>query len=355
MLRIRITPALGERAYAYAKACGVIGKSFIGKRMYCLENVNRLSELDKTVFPGASVNLPEKELLLNLEDRIIDRAVNSIIGVAKCFSRPPEFLTLLIRGYEYEDLKNALFALQTKDKSAPVHTDIGRFQTVCFKAWPDIEAMLKGTDFEFLLKDILKNRDSPPEIISLQTALDKRYYSALWKSLLSLPAKDRRVSEKILADEISLKNSGWALRLRTYYKMPEDEVKRHMIDLPLKGNKPRMRKSAFRSLADDALASLEFPLDSFAGWSCWRWRRFLNPEPEGSPWTADPRHFQNAASRYLYRLARHFFHLRPFSLDFIFCFIKLKQFEEDFLTSQAEGLGMGMSGMDIVSMLGVKA
>jgi len=72
-------------------------------------------------------------------------------------------------------------------------------------------------------------------------------------------------------------------------------------------------------------------------------------------WRADPRHFQNAASRYLYRLARRFFHLHPFSLDFIFCYIKLKQFEEDFLTSDAEGLGMGMSGKDIVSMLGVVA
>jgi len=38
-------------------------------------------------------------------------------------------------------------------------------------------------------------------------------------------------------------------------------------------------------------------------------------------------------------------------LDSCFCFIKLKQFEEDLLTSYAEGLGMGMSGKDVLAML----
>jgi len=343
---------MGERAYAYAKACGIIGRSFIGQRISSLENVNNLSELDRTIFPDAPQNLPEKELMVSLEDRIIDRAVNSIITIVECFSDPPEFLTLLVRSYEYEDLKNALFALQMKEKTAPAHTDIGRFQTVRFSAWPDIEAMIKGTDFEFLLED-KENLSKEAGIISLQAALDGHYYSALWKSLLSLPGKDRNASKKILSEEISLKNSIWALRLRSYYQMSKEEVKHHLIDIPVKDKDPYQSKPRLRSLADEALHSLEFSLDIFAEWSSWRWKRFLNPEPEGEPWQADPRYFQNAASRYLFRLARRFFHLHPSSLDFIFCFIKLKQFEEDYLTSGVEGLGMGMSGRDIVSMLGV--
>ena len=347
-------PTMGERAYAYAKACGIIGKSFVGRRMHSLESVNRLSELDKAIFPDAPENLPERELLVNLEGRIINRAVRSIITILNCFSHPPDFLVLLVRSYEYADFKNALLAFQMKEKKAPVHTDIGRFQTVRFKAWPDIEAMIKGTDFEFLLEDKEKlSREE--EKISLQTALDRHYYCALWKSLLSLPKNDRYISEKILSDEISLLNSSWALRLRTYYQMPKEEVKSHLIDIPVKGKKFYQLKSTSRSLADEALESLDFPLDSFDEWSSWRWKGFLNPEPEGEPWLADPRHFQNTASRYLYSLARRHFHFHPFSLDFIFCFIKLKQFEEDFLTSEAEGLGMGMSGGDIVSMLGVEA
>jgi vacuolar-type H+-ATPase subunit C/Vma6 len=48
------------------------------------------------------------------------------------------------------------------------------------------------------------------------------------------------------------------------------------------------------------------------------------------------------------------FRRRPFSIDTAFCFIKLKQFEEDVLTSVAEGLGMGMSGEDIFAVLEVE-
>jgi vacuolar-type H+-ATPase subunit C/Vma6 len=79
----------------------------------------------------------------------------------------------------------------------------------------------------------------------------------------------------------------------------------------------------------------------------------LNPEIPGRSWTADPRYFQNAAGDYLYKLALRAFRRRPFSLDTAFCFIRIKQYEEDLLTSVAEGLGLGMSGQDVFALLEV--
>jgi len=347
---MRSMPGSGERAYAYAKACGIIGKSFIGKRTRNLEKMIALSELDRLVFPDASRDLPEKELLLNLEDRITERAVNSIISIVDGFLKPPQFLTLLVRSYEYAELSNAIFSSLENEKNAPPYTDLGRFQTVRFNAWPDIKAMIEKTEFDFLLADdgSLKEelKDKEYGAVSLQTVLDRHYYSALWESLFALPRKDRHAAERILSEEISLKNCGWALRLRAYYEMPSDEVKSHLVDIAVR------RKG---TLADDALRCLEFPLDSPGAWSTWRWKQFLNRESEGRQWQADPRFFQNSASRYLYHLARHYFRQHPFSLDAIFCFIMLKQFEEDILTSGAEGLSMGMSGRDIISLLGVES
>ena len=341
---------MGERAYVYAKACGIIGKSFVGKNISHIEKVGSLSELDRMVFPADPRNLPEKELLVNFEDRIIERAVASIISIVECFSDPPEFLTLLVRGYEYEDVKSAVVAALEKEKTAPDHTDIGRFQTVHFDAWPDIQAMIHGTEFTFLL-DGNKTPDQMHETMSLQSAIDRHYYEALWKSLFSMPPRDRRAAQKIISDEISLRNSCCALRLRTYYHMSPDVVKLHLINI----SAGRKREVRSLSLANEAIQALEFPLDNFSAWSSWRWKRFLNPESGGKMWHADPRYFQNASSRYLSRLAKHFFRLHPFSMDTVFCFIKLKQFEEDILTSSIEGLGMGMSGRDIVSVLGVES
>jgi vacuolar-type H+-ATPase subunit C/Vma6 len=337
-------PGAGERAYAYAKACGIIGKSFVGRRMAGLGGVSRLSELDRLVFPGSSRDLPEKELLSDLEGRIIDRAVKSIIAIVDCFSKPPEFLSLLVRSYEYADLKIALTASGAGETKKPAFTDIGRFNTVKFDLWPDIPAMIRGSEFEFLLdKDgtVKKETDG----ISLQTQLDRHYYENLWNSLGFLSGRDKEAAETILSDEISLRNSGWVLRLRRYYGMSGDEVKLHLIDI---------QAGKRRSLARDAFGCLELSLEARAEWSSWRWVQFLNPE-RGGQWQANPRYFQNAASRYLYRLARRYFRVHPSSLDTVFCFIKLKQFEEDILTSNAEGLGMGMSSRDVLGLLEVEA
>jgi hypothetical protein len=108
------------------------------------------------------------------------------------------------------------------------------------------------------------------------------------------------------------------------------------------------------SLADDAAAALDLSLDTYSEWVSWGRVNFLNPGKSGETWNADPRYFQSAASKYLYHLARLCFWQRPFSLDPVFCFFKLKQFEEDMLTSIAEGIGLGMSSRDVLTTLEVE-
>lgn len=334
----------GERAYSYAKACGIIGKSFVGKRIAALGEISRLSELDRLVFPDESRDLPEKELLLDLEARIIARVVKQIIMIVDSFSKPPALLSYLIRTYEYADLKTALKAIEVGDQKPPPFTDIGRFRTVHFEAYPDIAAMVEGSEFGFLLKKRNTQNAGEANEHIMNIMLDRHYYAALWKALFVLPKKDRVFTEKILFEEISLRNVVWALRLRTYYGMTPEQTRENLISL---GDK--------KNLATDAEASLRMALDNRADWNGYPRAHFLNPETPNEPWTADPRYFQNAAAKYLYRLARLSFRRQPLSLDMVFCFIKLKLFEEDLLTSVAEGLVLGMSSHDVLSMLEVPA
>jgi vacuolar-type H+-ATPase subunit C/Vma6 len=342
-------PGMGERAYVYAKACGIIGKSFIGKRTSRLHSVTRLTELDRLVFPGDSRDLPGQELLVDLERRIIGRSVNQIITIVDSFSKPPELLSRLVRTYEYEDVKRIISALGAGDARIPAYTDIGRFRTVRFEAYPDPEGMFKGTEFEFMKNEKFEQGDRTAEGSRLQTKLDHQYYISLWESLSKLPRKDKSAYEKLFCEEISLRNAVWALRLRTYYNMPDEEIRERLVDIS-----PRSRGNR-ASLAADALAALSLALDNRGDWLKWRRSGFLNPEQPGTAWKLDPRYFQNAAAAYLYRLARLSFRRNPFSLDTVLCFIKLKQFEEDFLTSMAEGLGMGMSVQDVSTLLEVEA
>jgi hypothetical protein len=352
----------GERAYAYTKACGIIGKSFVGKRISALAGLRTLSELDRLVFPELRRELPARELLLDLEGRIVKRAVAQILAVVNAYEKPPELLIRQLRVYEYSDLKTCLNYIGGGTKAAPSLCDIGRFGTVRFEAFPDLEAMLEGTEFDFILEKHLKLIQAGDDLTPVETELDNRYYLGLTGSLRRLSGHDRAFAERILAEEISLRNCIWALRLRTYFKKSAEETAKYLMDIKthvgleeipgdVRTHNPGLQLKEV-SLAAEAFESLALPLDSRDEWRGWRWERFLNPGLPGE-WNADPRYFQNAASEYLYQLAMRCFRRMPMSISTAFCYIKLKQFEEDLLTSIAEGLGLGMGSGDVFDLLEV--
>ena len=355
----------GERAYAYSKACAIIGKSFVGKRISALSDLRSVNELDRLIFPELQRELPGRELLSDLENRIINRSVNQILSVVKSFSKAPELLIRQLRSYEYSDLKTCLHYIQAGKKKLPSLAGIGEYGTVKFSFFPDLRLMLQGTEYDFILKRIPENFEREDfDLSELEAEMDLHYYTALKISLYDLFSDDRIIAQRILAEEISLRNCVWALRLRTYFKKSVDETKKHLMNITVpshmeeihgsvKVNANTVSHTKQISLAHDAEDSLGRHLDMKDDWQAWRWKKFLNPETPGELWTADPRYFQNAASFYLYNLALHNFHKMPFAVSAIFCFIKLKQFEEDILISILEGLGLGMHCADVFELLEV--
>jgi len=340
-------PDSGEQAYVYAKACGIIGKSFVGKRVAALGTLRSPTELDRLLFPEEHHELLGRELLVDLEKHIEKRAVNQILSIIKSYTSPPELFIRQIRVYEYSDLKACLHHIAGGMKNLPSLCDIGRYRTINFDAFPDLSAMLHGTEFEFVLsRDLKALQSDSADFTPLETELDARYYLGLAESLDQLSGEDKAVAQRILADEISLRNCVWALRLRTYFKKSAPDTADHLMNISIHTNPEK-------DLAAEAMGSLHLPLDSRAQWKGWKWEKFLNPEKTGEPWSVNPRHFQNAASQHLYRLAWRFFHNAPAAMGSTFCFIKLKQYEEDLLTSIAEGLGMGMNSADVFELLEV--
>ncbi|MDR0324272.1 MAG: V-type ATPase subunit [Treponema sp.] len=320
--------------YAYAKACGIIGKSFVGKRKKALSPVKTLAEFDRLVFGEFQRETgggEYKPLLLDLERRIEKRAVRQILSIVNCFQKPPEVIVRQLRAYEYTDLKTCLHHIEKGDNKILYFYDIGRFKTVQFKAFPNLKAMLSGTEFEFLYLDEMQNKKM--DVRHIENLLDTHYYLELKKSLRELSGEDRALIERILNDEISLNNCIWALRLRNYYNKTSEETIKYLTHY------------------DEARVLLDLPLNNRSLLSGWKWEKFLNPEHPGEHWKLDPRYFQNAASGYLHRLALSGFHRIPAAVSSVFCFIKIKQFEEDLLTSIAEGLNFGLSSAEIFKFL----
>ncbi|MDR2864750.1 MAG: V-type ATPase subunit [Spirochaetaceae bacterium] len=332
----------GERAYLYAKSCGIIGKSFVSKRLNALSQVSSLKELNDLIFPGEKNSDDDPGLL---EKKITARSIKAILAIAASFRRTPEILVLLIRSYEYADLKRVLAAFCAGEQKAPSHTDLGRFSTVNFAAYPDLKIMLKRTEFEFLLKKNIEfgkiaNMDA------FNVSLDKQYYIKLLKILSVIPKNDCIGSRQLFGEEIALMNCWLSLRLRSYYGMNESEIDSHLIN----GKLDKQGKS----LSSDAKASLVMSLDHFADWQNWSRKSLLNTESSGRFWKCDPRYVQNASLVYLYDLARRNFKNRPFTLDTACCFIRLKQFEEQVLTGLAEGIKLKLSALDVLKIMGVR-
>jgi len=335
-----------DASYAYAKACGIIGKSYLGKRIFLLAGLHALNEFDRMIFPDLRRELPGRELLFDLERRITERAVRQIFTIVNSYPHPPELLVRMLKSYEYDDLNVSLQHIAAGKKSPPAVSDIGSFGTVRFEAFPDIKEMVRGTEYEFFLSDLKPQQYENMDIAQIETKLNAHYYQGLTGCLPKLSSEDRPIVQKILSDEIALLNCSCALRLRTYYQKSASETSAHLLDIKLKGSK-------HPSLAADATESLELPLDSRKDWNGWKWEELLNPEEPSVLWTADPRYFQNAASQYLYRLAKKYFHRSPMTVSAVFCFIKLKQYEEDLLTSVAEGLALGMESASVFKLLEV--
>ena len=330
----------GERAYAYAKACGILGKSFLGAARDRLTSVGRPAELDRLIFPDSPLDLPERELSVRLERRIADRAAAHIVRIVSSFSSPVPALVRLVRSYEYADLKASLASIAARERIQTPHVDIGPFATVDWEAYPDVQKMLFSTEFDWI-------KEAPTEetLVEIQPELDVRYYRALWKEVLALPKSDRMGFETLIAEEIELNNIVWALRLRVYYGLTEEGLEKRLVDVSRRGI----------SLTAAAYEAMALALDRREDWRGWKFESLLNPEEGVNYWKLDPRYVQNAAARALARRARLLFHRRPFASDAVACFIKLMQFEEDLLTSVAEGLTLGLGAKETLSLLEVNA
>ena len=357
--------ARSDNGYAYAKAAWSVGKSFLGKRISLLSNIHNLNELDKLIFSDDHKVLPGRELLVDMENRIVDRAVRHIFSIVNSYSEPPELLVRMIKSFEYADLKECLSHIKCGNLQKPVISDIGRFRTIHFDAYPDIAAMLKKSEFEFLLSqdlkavkqgmDISNSAWETVDLTEIETKLDHHFYSALVGSLAQLSEEENEYAARLIADEICLRNCVWALRLRTYYQKTEAETVKYLMDFKLSvANEVYGISQKRASLAAEAKTSLKFPIDVRLPWNGWRWERFLNPEEPSVHWTCDPRHFQNAAAQYINHVAFHNFHSSPMSVSAIYCFIKLKQFEEDLLTSVAEGISLGMDSSSVFKLLEIQ-
>jgi hypothetical protein len=292
----------------------MIAKSFVEDRISRLATVSGITAFENLVFDdtvsggtGAATTTTDPTID-GIERRLGRREHDAVAKIMELFphSKPPKLLQMLAES-----------DAPIYPNNAPVSSD-------------------KNTE-----------NDEPPETPELSAIArqNNEYYTALWHELERTPLSDRRYITDIIAEEIRLKNAVWALRLRVYYFLPPEQIETFLIKIKPGKNRP--------PLHIDALKALEPDIEEETQWRRWRLQKYLNKPDAGRYWKIDPRFFQNQASLHLYHLARKSLRKNPFTLDTACCFIKLKQFEKEILTSVAEAVRLGLTGADALKILGL--
>lgn len=330
----------GASVYVYAKASGMLARSFTGAKVHELFEVRSLQDLWTLVFGKEVPLVPEVLLARQIEKEAEKRFIADYKMLVGCYDKPATVLLQLLRFYDYRNIKTIGAALCSGEKKLPDIANIGKLSCLDYSAWPNIQNITKNSSLSWY--------NSVPTWQTqkdFDRRLDIQYTKALWESVNSLPKAERQATADFIKQEIILQNCEWALRLRVYYNMSKEDI----IPYLACANLPAHKKDV---LAGHAIRILDFPLDDRSAWNSWKYSYLLNPEIE-SEWKIDPRWFEQAVNLKLNKAAISKFHEQPFSALVLVSWFKIKQHELNMIRTAAEGLRLNVSNSELKEFVGV--
>lgn len=334
---------LGAGSFIYAKASGIIGKSFIGPRAELLFEQKSLSELWNLLFKTPVPAVPEVMLAERIESECFNRFIKQYSYFVSLYTKPDSILLDQLRIYESENLKEVGAALCSGETVLPNLVDLGKFSKLNFKNWPDIAAITKGTEYSWYNKI--------PEIHEqqeLEFKLDLQVIRGLWNSIQKISDESREVLIDLYKNEYIIKNIIWALRLRIYYKMEKDEIIKKMIyvtDAP----------NASDPIAGPVLKILDKPLDEYEQWSSWKYSELINPHIDGVVWQIDPSWIEQMNRVKINKMALHIFHQYPMTTCSLIGWYEIKKYELRCIRTAVESLRLNINPEEAKNAVGIKA
>lgn len=331
----------GASAFVYAKASGMLAKSYIGKRAVKLFEVRKLSDLWAMLFDEEVPLIPEFMLARRIEEKAERLFVEDFSRLLSWYSKPDSVLIALLRLYDFTNLKLLSTALYKNDKEIPNIVDIGQFSELNYKAWPDIAKITHGSSLSWY--------NTVPEVSEQKNCdhvLDVQYIRHLWASVKKLPPGERAPVEKLIKTDIIYQNIIWALRLKVYYDMDNESITASLASLSETPDKTDV-------LAGPAVKLLDKAVDVYDDWQNWEYKHLLNTHEPDSIWKVDPRWVQQSANSELAERALKDFHKYPFTAMVLTAWFKIKQNEVANIRTAAEALRLNISESEVKEFAGI--
>ena len=332
----------GAQSYVYAKASGILARSFVGQRAASLFGARSIPELWSLVLKTEVPSVPETLLARRFEEEAGAKLILDYKRLLDMYDKPDDVAVLLLRYFDYSNLKSLGAAAAMGQKKFPHIRGIEPYNILNYDGWPSIKKITEGSPLSWY--------DKEPEITEqqfLDAKIDRQFVSDLWKAAGRLNFLERPNVQKLILKKYAVWNMTWALRLKVFYKMERDEILEHISFLDSSAKKDDL-------LACDAIEILEKNPEHYEDWSDWKYARFLNAHEEGSIWTIDPCWVEDAAQKELVAESNRLFHANPFEPIVLVSWFFIKLHELDLMRAALEGLRLNVGAKSAMEAAGIR-
>lgn len=291
----------GASCYVYAKASGMLAKSFTGSKAVNLYNAKSLPELWNLLFTEEVPSIPQTLLAQEIEKKAAEKFISEYKMLISTYSKPYDIHLALLQLFDYENLKNAMSKLAIGAKD-PVHfVKIKPYNILNYDKWPDLEKMTANTELAWA------NKVVPLEETNVfANKVDTLFIKKIWKSIEKLSFAEKKIAEKIIASRYMFMNITWAMRLKVFYNMNPEQIKERLIYL----GDDHSHSDIF---ASEALMILNFKPDSYDDWANWKYSKLLNAPEDVKFWKLDPLYFEEQVEKKFFNSMKNEFHRNSFT------------------------------------------
>lgn len=329
----------GASCYVYAKASGMLAKSFIGSRTVDLFNAKSLQELWSLLFTDEMPAVPQTLLAQEIEKKASQKFIDEYKMLVSSYSEPYPVLLDLLQWFDYENVKNAAAKLAADNTSQIEFQTIKPFNILNYDKWPDLAKMTAGTELSWY-----KEIPSTENVNMMANKVDTQFIKKIWASVEKLPKAERNVAENLIAKHYSLMNITWAMRLKVFYNMEADKISEHLIYL---GDK----KTKTDKFAGEALKILNYKTDLYDDWTKFRYVKLLNTNDDGKFWKLDPLYFEEQVSKEFEASMKREFHKNPFTSMVLITWFFIKREELNNIRTATEAIRLNIDTDSLVKAI----
>ena len=364
----------GAESYIYAKAAGLLRKSWISEKAVSLFNAESLSSLWNMLFSVPEPAVPELLLANKIEIEAVKNFVKDYSKLLKMYDKPDSFLTGLLQQYDVENLKALISAVSYGEENHPHLVNLEDFRTISYEAWPNLKKITAGSPYEWVPAAVFGGSDSTDSTGSSLAAagfsvsedvakgnagvvsseerqkidfkLDLQMLKSLWNSVCAIKGEAKSVLKEYFSYQWAVKNLIWAMRLRVYYKFSDEKI---IENLYYVGDAPS-RQDPICAFAFDILSRR---IDSYDDWESWRFIDYLNPRKENGVWALNPTWVEQRFRSREFVKAKKLFHQYPMSEVSLAMFYCLKKQELNCIRSATEALRLGTNKKEAMYVAGI--